>query len=330
MTNNTTEPSKFKSYFINPDTNIIRTGWRVLISILLLAGLTMGFAMGLREILGGLPKTSNWQYVVRVVPATVAVFLAIKYLDKEKFSSLGLKLNKAALLDCLSGIAIGGVIMAFMFFALLGIGAIEFNGFVWWSDSEQATATLTTAGLGVAVIVFLQFVAVSWSEELLFRGYLMQTMMRGMGLKWGVIISSVLFGFAHAGNPDATMVTNIFIILIALQIVYAYLKTGSLWLPLGLHLGWNFFQASVFGFASSGQASPALISQTAVGPTWISGGPFGAEASYLIIPVTFASLWLIHWSTKKIHGTSDNLMDFNYGDTAKSPSSAPANYTVSN
>ena len=88
--------------------------------------------------------------------------------------------------------------------------------------------------------------------------------------------------------------------------VHAYLKTGGLWLAIGLHLGWNFFQASIFGFASSGHSSPRLITQSPIGADWLNGGNFGAEGSVSILPFTITSLFLIHWWVGKTRIKEDH------------------------
>ncbi|MEE8308698.1 MAG: CPBP family intramembrane glutamic endopeptidase, partial [Gammaproteobacteria bacterium] len=139
---------------------------------------------------------------------------------------------------------------------------------------------------------------VAWWEELVFRGYLLQNMIAGMGLMWAIVLSSVLFGVIHGANPGATVLSTFLLILTTPQLIYAYLKTGQLWLPMGLHLGWNFFQASIFGYAASGMESATLVLQSPAGPEWLSGGEFGAEGSILIIPFTILSFFLIHFWVK--------------------------------
>ena len=147
---------------------------------------------------------------------------------------------------------------------------------------------------------------VAWWEELVFRGVILQNISTGLNLKWGIILSTIFFGLIHSTNPDATILSTLLIILVSLKLVYAYLKSGQLWLAIGLHLGWNFFQASVFGFASSGHSSPSLIAQTSIGPSWLSGGEFGAEHSILIIPITLASLFIINWWTGRTRISGEN------------------------
>jgi membrane protease YdiL (CAAX protease family) len=65
---------------------------------------------------------------------------------------------------------------------------------------------------------------------------------------------------------------------------YAYLRTRQLWLPIGLHIGWNFFEGTIFGFPVSGTTSYQLIHQSVSGPEIITGGAFGPEAGLILLP----------------------------------------------
>lgn len=205
-----------------------------------------------------------------------------------------------------------------MYFTLSALGLIAFEGFSWWSDDPNALGSFTENSLLTALAVLFQFVVVAWWEELAFRGILLQNLAKGLSLKWGVIISTIGFGLIHAANPNATLWSSLLIMLISLKLVYAYVKSGQLWLPIGLHLGWNFFQASVFGFASSGHVSPSLIAQSPIGADWLSGGAFGAENSIFIIPFTLGSLYLMHLWIKSSRGLKNyKVFDYLVSDGAK-------------
>ena len=298
-----------KKYFVNPDSGLLRAGWRILAFVAMFMAITMAGMMSVRAILGGLPKQSNLQFSILAVTATVAVFLARKYLDKRSFASLGLRCDRYAVLDVISGIANSALVMATVYYVMLWSNLIEFNGLSWWTDSVTADVSFELAVLPVVFVIAYKLSIVAWWEELVFRGYFFQNLISGMGLGWAIVVSSLVFGLGHAFNPDASILSSLLIALITPQLIYAYLKTGQLWLPMGLHLGWNFFQASVFGFASSGQESPSLISQTPVGPEWLSGGEFGAEGSVLIIPVTILSYFLVHYWVRATRQPGQRLFE---------------------
>ena len=89
------------------------------------------------------------------------------------------------------------------------------------------------------------------------------------------------------------------IFCIALLFVYGFVRTGQLWLPIGLHIGWNFFQSSVFGFPVSGLDRPGLLDITVSGPELWTGGAFGPEAGLIVLPICLLGAVLVHIYTKR-------------------------------
>lgn len=298
-----------KKLFVNSETGLLKAGWRILLFVIMFLGITAAGMTGARAILGSLPKLSLQQFFILGVCATLAVYLARRFLDKRSFVSLGLRVDRFALLDIVSGVVNSALVMATVFFMMLSLGLIEFHGFSWWTDGVGPEVNFQMAILPVVLAVGLKLTIVAWWEELVFRGYFFQNLIAGTNLKWAIIISSLVFGLTHMMNPHGTILGGLLIAFITPQLIYAYLKTGQLWLPMGLHLGWNFFQASVFGFASSGQDSPSMISQSPLGPEWLSGGEFGAEGSILIIPVTLASYFLIHYWVRATRSPGQRMFE---------------------
>lgn len=299
-----------KKYFINPITNTLRAGWRLLIFAALFMVINLTLTFTIRAILGKLKGGGILWFLLLGLSATLAVYISRKYIDKENFISLGLKPDKSAVLDLISGFINSGIVMGCIFFTMLFTGLIEFKGFSWWTENTGPDVHFTTAALPVILTVLFKLMIVAWWEELAWRGMILQNSIKGVGVMWAVIINSVLFGLVHAANPDATVLSTLLIILITPQLIYAYFKSGNLWLPMGIHLGWNFFQSSIFGFAASGQNSPSLIMQEPIGQDWLSGGQFGAEGSLILIPFTIGSLFLIHWWVKKTRYPNQKLFEF--------------------
>ncbi|OGO80167.1 MAG: hypothetical protein A3K41_03580 [Chloroflexi bacterium RIFOXYD12_FULL_57_15] len=138
----------------------------------------------------------------------------------------------------------------------------------------------------------------AWNEELLSRGYHLQTLASGTNLFWGVLLSSAVFGALHLGNPNATWVSAAGIFLAGLFLAYGYLRTGQLWLSIGLHIGWNFFEGVVFGFPVSGLDIYPLTRIQVQGPEMWTGGAFGPEAGLVILPALLIGAGLIFWYTR--------------------------------
>jgi hypothetical protein len=66
----------------------------------------------------------------------------------------------------------------------------------------------------------------------------------------------------------------------------AFVVSRSLWLPIGIHLGWNAATVAIFGTNGSGAGTrDALLQAQTHGPVWLTGGPFGPEAGLIAVAV---------------------------------------------
>jgi membrane protease YdiL (CAAX protease family) len=134
-------------------------------------------------------------------------------------------------------------------------------------------------------------------EELVFRGVLFRSVEAIFGSWTGIVVSSLAFGFLHLINPAATIGGAVYITIEAgLLLSAAYLVTRRLWICMGFHMGWNYFQSAVFSGVVSGSVSdPGLLKATIEGPEWLTGGSFGMEHSVvaLVLCTTTGVLLLI-------------------------------------
>ena len=146
------------------------------------------------------------------------------------------------------------------------------------------------------VTAFFLFLYVAVGEEILFRGVLFRWIDEKWGFVAALVVSSLLFGFMHYGQPGATWWSSLAIAIEAgLLLGAAYKYSGTLWLPIGIHWAWNFVQGNIFGFeVSGGDAGKALLQATVSGPDILTGGSFGAEASVITVVLGLAlSLWYL-------------------------------------
>jgi membrane protease YdiL (CAAX protease family) len=279
----TQERSFIKNVFLSPDEDRLRAGWRLAIQTLLLIVLSFcaGIPLGLLFLIPGLELSDGMflalNQVIELIAITLSVFLAVRFLDKRPFSSLGLKLDKWSAFDILAGIFITFFMMGFIYLIQWSVGWLTFDGFAWETDD------LLTV-LGGTLGMFAVFMFVGWNEELLSRGYHLQTLASGLNLFWGVVISSAIFGVLHLGNPNATWISAAGIFFAGLFLAYGYLSTKQLWLSIGLHIGWNFFEGVIFGFPVSGLDIYRLMRITVDGPELWTGGAFGPEAGLILLP----------------------------------------------
>ncbi|MFK0114719.1 lysostaphin resistance A-like protein [Streptomyces sp. NPDC090994] len=142
--------------------------------------------------------------------------------------------------------------------------------------------------VGGAITVFGLMAGVAVTEELLFRGVVFRLVEEMAGTTGALVVSAVLFGGLHLVNPEATVWGALAIAVEAgLMLGAAYAATRSLWVPIGLHLGWNFTLSGIVGVTVSGDdgAPAGLLHGTLSGPEALTGGVFGPEASIFAILV---------------------------------------------
>ncbi len=271
--------------FISSAENRLRAGWRLLIQAFGQVVLTLclspliiipfGLMSGSFDV-SGLPFLGLSE-ILELFTVTVSVFLARRFLDKRSIPSLGLDFRLSTLVDLLAGILITFIMMGGIFLVGRGLGWITFQGFAWQSNPIPTV-------FSSVVLSFLVFLVVAWNEELMSRGYHLQTITNGTNLFWGITLSSLIFGLLHLGNPNATWFSAAGIFFAGLFFALAYIWTKGLWLPIGLHLGWNFFEGVVFGFPVSGLNINTLSHITVSGPILWMGGAFGPEAGLIVLP----------------------------------------------
>jgi len=136
------------------------------------------------------------------------------------------------------------------------------------------------------LLALLSAIAAGTIEEIVFRGVVFRLVEEWGGTWTALAVSSLLFGGIHLLNPHATALGAIGIVFEGgILLAGAYVLTRRLWLPIGIHAGWNFAEGGIFGVPTSGHASTGIVRGEVVGPEWLSGGVFGPEASIVAVLV---------------------------------------------
>jgi len=131
----------------------------------------------------------------------------------------------------------------------------------------------------VFVSIILLFGAVG--EEMLFRGYAFQVLVKAIGPFATILPMGVLFGIAHSRNSHFTAVALLNTVLWGIVLGYAFVVSGDLWLPIGLHFGWN-WTLPLLGVNLSGYTMgvTGYSMHWSIGGLW-SGGEYGPEGGLL-------------------------------------------------
>ncbi len=298
-----TDRSFFRRIFISPDELRLRSGWRLLIHTILLLVLLLifstllgliGAALGvvdLQSFAGGQDMTLAILTLAECLALTAATWVARRFLDRRSFVSLGFRLDRHVALDLAFGFLLPGVLFGLIYAFEHGMGWLTYQG----NALQTGPAVGALGGLLAGLILFI---IVGYQEELLSRGYHLQNLVDGLNLPWAVLLSSSVFALLHLGNPSADWVSTLGILFAGFFLAFGWVRTGKLWLPIGLHIGWNFFEGTVFGFPVSGTGGFNFIHQTVDGPKLITGGGFGPEAGLVVLPAMALGALAIWWYTK--------------------------------
>ena len=214
-----------------------------------------------------------------LVSAVFASWLCLRAFEDIPVVALGLWWNRASADNLAAGLA-GGIGSACLVLApplVLGVAHIERTGPFDWGGMAFTTVFLVVGAIG---------------EEMLCRGYAFQVLMSRLGPFATVLPTGVLFGLLHARNPHATWFGVANTAGFGMLFGYAYVRSRDLWLPIGLHFGWNFalplFGANLSGIKIINEVTGHRMVWTA-GELW-SGGEYGPEASVLTSAVLLAVL----------------------------------------
>lgn len=291
-----------QTIFWNNNERRLRAFWRLLGTVFFILILTAISASVLSEfVVIPAPAAPYIGQLHSNVFVVVGILLAIRFLDKRKFSESGMQLNANWWIDLGFGLVLGVLLTGVIFIVELAAG--------WLTVSE----TFRTASPGqpflVAVLLPAFFyVSVGIAEEMAFRGYLLRNLAEGFNL-WFIspigaliiswLVTSSIFGVAHAIRPDATIVSCAMITLSGIWAGLAYVLTGRLAIPIGVHITWNFFLGNVFGFPVSGTNffPTTFVAIEQDGHEAWTGGDFGPEGGFvgllaIVLGIFFVTIWV--------------------------------------
>ncbi|HEU4506692.1 MAG TPA: type II CAAX endopeptidase family protein [Pyrinomonadaceae bacterium] len=288
----------------------IRSGWRLVLYVFAFIAATILIATGLRVayvlLLGVVPQVSGLDFLADLIfrfgllaAALIAGYLCARIFEGLPWRSLGLTLHRGWFRDLVIGSAVGFATLVVALGIAIAAGGLNF------SFNDLQIASLGRSMLASATLLFVAALA----EEAAFRGYPLQTLTRAKLAVLGVLLTSLPFGFVHLSNPNvAAGFTFVNTSLAGVWLAIAYLRTRSLWLPLGVHWSWNWALGWFFGLPISGinLVSHPLLKATDSGPAWLTGGSYGIEGG-LACTIALAFFTLFLWRTSWVSATPELL-----------------------
>jgi len=271
----------------------VRSGWKfsayAAIFIVLLLALNIAVGAALMFAAPGvllLPRTDvrflGLNALVLLIPSVVSLLIMTR-IEKVPVSVFGVSLHEGWFHDFLAGLLVAGGLL------LLTLA----GSFLFGHARVESSGSLSVIPAILATLLVLAVSAMN--EELVFRGYPFQVFLKSLR-PWGaMLLISFIFGLLHAPNPGATPLSILNTILAGVFLCRAYLMTRSLWLPYGIHLGWNAGLSVVLGYPVSGIDTPSILKTSVAGSDLILGGTYGPEGGVLGTVLFLTATIVIGW-----------------------------------
>lgn len=241
--------------------------WVVLTSIVVLSAVAFG-----GEGFYGIRHVRVTVEIALMLAVLIPLFVMVLFVDKRPVTTAGFAPSR--LYDLVLGTAIGAAILMAPLGVLLAIGAAVYS-------PDLGAFSATALALGV-LVCFINVV----TQEVLVRSYIFQELWAKYGAWIATAVTTALFVALHAGailNGAQGLIAGANILLASLMLSLAYVRTGQLWLAIGIHLGWNALQGPVLGINVTGAdlsfghwrlfAFP--------GDTLLTGGAMGVEGGLI-------------------------------------------------
>jgi uncharacterized protein len=280
----------------------LRAGWRILLAATIGLGITavLGAVITLikpvrnfyietaRQIqtqrtVAPSGEIANEGFVVVVVLGTVAIMSLI---EKRSFSDYGLPWNQAFGKRFWQGVPLGFAMLSVLLAVIWALHGFSLDGL--------AVTGVVAAKYGLLwTIVFL---LVAFFGDFTFRGYLQSALGDGIGFWPAAFILAVAFGAIHWTNKGEALFGCVMAGSFGLLEAFTLWRTGNLWLPIGMHLAWDWGETYFYGTPDSGLlATGHLLNSSFHGAKWLTGGTVGPEGSWLVYPTLVVWALVIHF-----------------------------------
>ncbi len=206
-----------------------------------------------------------------------SIAIAARWLDKRPLRDFALVVDRAWWRSLALGFATGALVMTLVFAVEYAAGWVEIRG-----------TNLAPLALAYSVVKAL---CVGTYEELVSRGYQLRNLIDASNVPAAVAITSAVFALLHAFTDHASVMSTTGLFVNGVLFAVAVLATGRLSAAIGLHIAWNLFEGTVFGFAVSGDSEAAsLIAIRQLGPDVVTGGAYGPEAGLIGIATSLLGI----------------------------------------
>ena len=274
-----------KKLFIGPD-GCIRSGWQIILlylamniaqlAVIMLINIILGIIIGIQSIRGDVSGIEAFltSYAYQSITialcnliSIVAIIILFKVMNRKTTEDMGLTPVKRDYKDLLIGLLLGAASITLIIGINYIMGDTRFNGVhITWD----------------LLLGLILFISVGFVEEILVRGCFQHIIYYRHGIAWAIIIPSLIFSVMHFLNPNISYIAALNIALVGIVFGIMTYKSGNLWMAIGYHITWNYFQGNIFNTEVSGSAyGRGLIKSIRVEDNLLNGGAFGIEGGLI-------------------------------------------------
>jgi hypothetical protein len=184
--------------------------------------------------------------MIGIIIELIVSWLSLWFIEKQHLSVLGFKPTKSRVANLCVGVLLAGFCCS-----IYHVMSTAFADNSWTTNKHLNFQTIVASCWWTLKSVLF--------EELIFRGALLYIAIKKLGIRKACILSAVCFGIYHwfsynaFGNPLQMVVIFLMTAIFGLVLAFAFAKTKSFYLPVGLHFGWNLFNIVVFSSGPLGQ-----------------------------------------------------------------------------
>jgi uncharacterized protein len=269
----------------------IRAGWRFAMFVAINAAILLAIVLAMRIAHIALPIPKHVVYpsaaLGELVMLLVAIFAAyvMARIERRPFAVYGLPWRKAAFARTAGGFLAGFAMISLVLLGMYGFHGFRITGIATHGVDLFLAALLWTTGA----------LLIGMDEEFTTRGYAQFTLATGMGFWPAAIVLSLVFGALHIHNSGETPAGIAQVVVFALFMCIVLYRSGNLWLPIGIHAGWDWGESFFYGVPDSGlMAWHPFLTSSFSGPAWLSGGDAGPEGSVLSLVVLLIAAFIAY------------------------------------
>lgn len=213
------------------------------------------------------PYRLVWPQLLAAALSFLAYRFFVRRIERREMTEFGIR---DASREIFGGLAFGLALVCAAF-ALLGLVG------VYTLDGVNAVGPRVLLPLAELVLVGLV-------EEMVFRGVIFRITEQSIGSVWAILISALIFGISHLPNEGAGLIAALAVTAYGVLQAAIYMRTRRLWMCIANHVAWNFCVSQLFSGTVSGHVSTGgLLRGQFNGPTVLTGGAFGIEASVVTL-----------------------------------------------